>query len=167
MFQFCDECYLEFLNAPSWLTPAAQWTSAVLAGLALYIAWKNLGGVKRSQALQGQMNLITLENEMRKNLILYRQALEKYAKGTLENADELTNRKIEAFELYVTSADKIAALINADFLSEQFPKRDWKAEYQEIFNKVISYHEGEDMIIPGKSQMIRNIQNLTVKWNEK
>jgi hypothetical protein len=164
MIQFCDECYQEFINSPSWLTPAAQWTSAIVAGIALYVAYKNLGGVRRSQALQGQMNLITLENEMRKNLILYKQSLDDYAKATIANADELSKKRVNAFELYVTSADKIAALINSDFLYEQFPDRDWDAEYKEIFKKVIAYHEGEDNIIPGKSEMIRNIKMTIGKW---
>jgi hypothetical protein len=166
MFQFFGEYYQEFINAPSWLTPAAQWTTAIVAGTALYVAWQNLGGVKRSQALQGQMNLISIENGVRKNLVQYRVSLEEYAKAGLTNADEFVKKRINAFEIYVTSADKLAALINADYLNEQFPKRDWEEEYKEIFQQVISSYQGEDMFIPGKSQMIRNIVKLVNKWNK-
>ena len=166
MIQFCNECYQEFLNSPSWLTPTAQWTSVIVASIALYIAYKNLGGVRRSQALQGQMNLITLENEMRKNLILYKQSLDDYAKAELGNVDEFAKKRVNTFELYLTSADKLAALINSDFIYEQFPDRNWEAEYKEIFKKVISFHESEDIIIPGKSEMIRNIKKVIAKWDK-
>lgn len=43
---------------------------------------------------------------------------------------------IVAAEIYITSADKLAALINADYLHNQFPCRDWKKEYHDIFQKV-------------------------------
>jgi hypothetical protein len=164
MFQYCRECYQEFINAPSWLTPFAQITSAVVAAIALYVAWKNLGGVKKSQALQAQMNLISLENEIRKNQIQYKIVLDDYSKANLQNIDNLITKKTNAFELYITSADKLAALINADYLNDQFPNRDWKEEYKEIFQKVKIYHQGEDTIIPGKDQMIRNINKILTKW---
>jgi len=113
------------------------------------------------------MSLIALENEMRKNLILYNQSLDDYAKATIANADEYAKKRVNAFELYVTSADKLAALINSDFLNKQFLDRDWEAEYKEIFNKVVSYHESEDIIIPGKSEMIRNIKTTIRKWDRR
>lgn len=167
MFQFFGKYYQEFAAAPSWITQIAQLTSTIVAGFALYIACKNLGGIKRSQALQGQMNLISLENEMRKNSIQYKISLDEYSKAELKDAESFGLKRINAFELYVTSADKLAALINADFLNEQFPNRDWETEYREIFHSVISFFEGEDIFVPGKSEMIRNIDKLLKKWDGK
>jgi len=164
MIQFCEECYQEVINAPSWVTPLAQSVTALAAVWALRFAWKNLRGLNRAQSFQAQMNLISLENEVRKNLIHYKIVCEDYAKADLQHIDLLVIKKLNAFELYVSSADKLAALINAKFLSEQFPDRDWKLEYKDIFKSVVTYHEGEKTIIPGKAQMIRNINALLLYW---
>ncbi|MDR1676514.1 MAG: hypothetical protein LBR86_08620 [Tannerella sp.] len=164
------------------LTVFAPVISAVVAAIALGVAWKNLRGLQRSQTLQAQMNLISLENEMRKNHIQYKAAVEEYDaavkeyidatstqdkrsnSGNRNNISNLENKKTNAFELYITSADRLAALINADYLHSQFPGRDWKKEYSEIFQKVKACHRGDYAIIPGKKYMVRNIDETLKKW---
>lgn len=138
--------------------------SVVVAAMALGVAWKNLRGLKRSQILQAQMNLISLENEVRKNHIQYKVIIEEYSNATIQNISSLANKKTNAFEIYISSADKLAALINADYLHNQFPGRDWKKEYHDIFQKVKKYHQGEDAIIQGKEFMVRNIDATLKKW---
>jgi hypothetical protein len=140
--------------------------SVIVAAMALGVAWKNLRGLKRSQTLQAQMNLISMENEIRKNHVRYKVANEEYYNATsIQNISNLVNKKTNAFEIYISSADKLAALINADYLHNQFPGRDWKKEYHDIFQKVKKYHQGEDSIIPGKDYMVRNIDVILKKWN--
>jgi hypothetical protein len=137
-----------------------QIMSAVFAAIALYIAGKNLGGIRRGQALEAQMNLISLENELRRNHIQYETVLKKWLEGS-PDTDGLMN----AFELYMTSADKLAALINEDYLHKQFPNRNWEDEYKEIFLEAKRQNEGNRTIIPGREQMIRNINKvLMIKW---
>jgi hypothetical protein len=149
------------------LTLFAPILSAVVAALALGVAWKNLRGLQRSQTLQAQMNLIAMENEVIKNHIQYKTAIEEFYNAANTNIQSISNfviNKTNAFEIYITSADKLAALINADYLRNQFPYRDWKKEYHDIFQKVKKYHQGEDAIIPGKEYMVRNIDETLKKW---
>jgi hypothetical protein len=147
------------------LTPITQLTNAIVAAIALFVAWKNLRGLKRSQTLQAQMNLISLENEVRKNHIQYKAAVKECSNVTNgQDISNLVNRKTNAFEIYITSADRLAALINADYLHDQFPGRDWKKEYNDIFQKVKTYHQVDEEIIPGKEYMVRNIDKTLKKW---
>jgi hypothetical protein len=141
--------------------------SVIVAAMALVVAWKNLRGLQRSQTLQAQMNLIAMENEVIKNHIQYKTAIEEFYNAASINMQCISNfgiNKTNVFEIYVTSADKLAALINADYLHNQFPGRDWKKEYHDIFQKVKKYHQGEDAIIPGKEYMVRNIDETLKKW---
>jgi len=166
MLLYCRECFHEIIDASSIIAPLIQIASIIIASFALGIAWKNLGGVKKSQALQAQMNIISLENEFIKNQMQYKMVVDQYSKSNPQDIDDMNIKKVNAFELYITSADKLASLINANYLQYQFPKRDWKSEYIEIFQKVKIYHQGEDSIIPGKDQMIRNINIILLKWNK-
>jgi hypothetical protein len=153
------------------LTLFAPFMSVIVAAMALGVAWKNLRGLRRSQTLQAQMNLISMENEIRKNHIHYKVAIEEYYNATniqeisIQEISNLVSKKTNAFENYMTSADKLAALINAKYLHDQFPGRDWKKEYHDIFQKVKKYHEGEDSIIPGKEYMVRNIDETLKRWS--
>jgi hypothetical protein len=165
MFEFYRDC--TFANSGSWITPIAQSISAIAALLAFYIAVRNLGGTKNTQKLQAQMNLISLENEVIKNLIIYKKALSDYStpiKGV--NMSEIYERKINAFELYISSADKLAALINAEYLKKQFPKRNWENEYKKTFVKVVEYHKDEDSTNPNEDDMIQNINSLLESWSK-
>jgi len=163
MFEFYRDC--TFMSSSSWITPLAQTISAIAASFAFIIAVKNLGGTKKTQSLQAQMNLITLENEVRKNCILYKDAASELSIPQ-KDMRLIFEKKINAFEIYLSSADKLAALINAEYLNSQFPERNWESEYREIFVKVVDYHKGEDTIIPGKNEMIRNIVLLLDKWSK-
>jgi len=168
-FQCCHEYIYESINALSWITPAAQIISAIAAILAFIIACRNLGGVKNAQSLQAQMNLISLENEVRKNHVLFKNAIQKYVdesnKSNMSDLPALDLEKRNAFELYISTADKLAALINSDFLTGQFKKRDWKSEYADFFKSVQKQFISDDIIMPGKNQMISNIEKLLQKWN--
>jgi hypothetical protein len=139
------------------LTQFVPFMSVIVAAMALWVAWRNLRGLKRSQTLQAQMNLISMENTIRKNHIQYKMASEEYTNVTnsgVTNSQEIANfmsRKTNAFEVYITSADKLAALINADYLHDQFPGRDWEKEYSEIFQKVKIYHKEKIQLFRGKN----------------
>jgi len=176
MFNFYKECSQEFFNTSSWLGLFLQFSSVSVAAIALYIAWIRLAGLTRSQALQAQMNLISLENEMRKNGIQYKYVLNEIRKITKVTQhdfseanknlmDQLNEKRINTFELYITSADKIAALLNSKYLTEHFPERNWKDEYNEIFQSVMIQYEGEETFIPGKANMIKNTTIILKHWN--
>jgi hypothetical protein len=171
MFEFYRDCTFEQLSAHSWLTPTMQFISAIIAGFALYIAWVNLRGLKRTQLFQAQTNLINLENQVRTNLATLKLIDYKWKKSgdakMIDDFNRLTVEKINAFELYISSADKLAALIDSEYLKEQFKNRNWKEEYFDIFSKVIDYHKNEDSIIPGKDKMVNNISNLLKTWSTK
>ncbi len=168
MFQFCNECINHYTNAPSWITPLAQSISAFAAIFVFFVAWKNLRGLKRAQSLQAQMNLINLENDIVINYTKWKLAYYNYTseteKANPEKLQLVIIEKSSAFEVYVSSADKLAALIGSDFLIGQFENRDWQNEYSVIFKKVQQIHLTEDSIIPGKDQMIRNINQLLTMW---
>ena len=167
MFEFYNDCIFEQLSAPTWVTPMAQTISAIVAAFALFVAWNNLRGLKRTQTFQAQTSLIILENQVRNNLANLKLLDFKWKKaGDDKNEDFnlLTVERLNAFELYVSSADKLAALINSEYLTGQFEKRNWETEYLEIFSKVIEYHKNEDSIIPGKDKMVGNISSLLSNW---
>ncbi len=163
MFQYFRDCTIQLAGSPSWIGLILQIITIIIAIFALYVAWNNLGGVKRAQNIQAQMNLINLENEMRKNRINYKMLVDEYAK--IKNTDR--TKELNAFELYLSSADKLAALINSEYVQEQFPKRIWKDEYFELFKWVRIYYEGEDTIIQGKDKMIQNVLQSLKSWEQK
>jgi hypothetical protein len=180
MFDYCNECTQEFAGSSSWLTPLVQLASAGIAAWALYVAKVNLNGVRRSQILQAQINLINIENEVRKNGALYKATLLQYSQVSAEFAkknpnlaiadftkiSELDDKKISTFEAWVSSADKLAALINADFLRSQFPGREWKKEYGSFFSKIKRDHKNELGLIEDKNNMVRNIEKLLISMSE-
>lgn len=168
MFQFCNDCIYEYVNAQSWISPLAQSVTATAASIALVVAWRNLNGLQRTQSLQAQMNLITLENEVRKNHSQFKIAVEKHSRALNEesefkNLPTLTVEKDSSYEIYISSADKLAALIKSDFLVNQFRNRNWQEEYSAIFEKVKTYSQGN---VDSNDDLrgIRNIDILLTEW---
>jgi hypothetical protein len=141
-----------------------QIVSAIVAAFALLVAWKNLGGLKRSQSLNAQMNLISLENEVRKNKFEFDNALQNIAKDNIaeDKREELLFIQKKMYELYISTADKLAYLIASDYLIKHFEKRDWKKEYSEIFKdayKIYTTEEGRNDV-----NQITNIEKLLKQW---
>ena len=187
MFEFYTNNTFEGQNSFSWIPiiqVIIQLFTLSIASIALYTARKslntsnkNLEGVSRTQAVQSHMNLITLENEVRKNGENFRMATKKH-KITTDKDTEKSNLLTElelmfimdtmdnAFVLYMNSADKLASLVNTDYLKKQFQNRDWKTEYMDIFKDARSYFDDYDIEISGKSQMIRNITILLDIWDK-
>jgi hypothetical protein len=148
---------------------AFQIISMMIAGGALFVAWHNLRGLWRAQSLQAQMGLIQLENEVRKHHSQFKIAFQKYNDEYQEEHDSvrlqmMSIEQINAFELYVSTADKLAALIDSKFVTEQFHKRNWKDEYFAIFKEVQEYYQSDDTIFFGKEHMINNINKLLASW---
>jgi hypothetical protein len=155
--------YNEYINA--------QTISIIIAGWALWVAWRNLKGLCRTQSLQAQMGLIQLENEVRKNHSQFKLAFRKYDDEYQKEQDSkhlqmMNIEQTNAFELYVSTADKLAALIDSKFVTEQFHKRNWKDEYSAIFKEVQEYYQADGTIISGKEYMINNINKLLTSWGE-
>ncbi len=190
MFEFYTNNTFEGQNSFNWISiiqVLIQLVTLGIASIALYTARKslstsnqnlntankNLEGVSRTQAVQSHMNLITLENEVRKNGENFRMATKKHkiTTDTNKNATELelmflTDNMDNAFVLYMNSADKLASLVNTDYLKKQFQNRDWKEEYKDIFDEVNSSFKDYDIEISGKSQMIRNLIILLEIWDK-
>ncbi|KAA6347802.1 hypothetical protein EZS27_004755 [termite gut metagenome] len=144
MASYCNE----YINA--------RIISVIIAGCALFVAWRNLKGLWRAQSLQAQMGLIQLENEVRKNHSQFKIAFRKYDDEYQKKQDStllqmMNIERTNAFELYISTADKLAALINSQFLKGQFHKRNWKDEYFAIFEEVKKCYQSDDTIISGKN----------------
>jgi hypothetical protein len=147
----------------------------MIAFSALIIAVRNLNSVKRAQCVQSHMNLISLENELRKNQIAFKSIMEKYTKAcSPETFSEkeivsLSKEKDVAFELYVSYSDKLASIINTDYLQKQFKDtRDWKDEYYDIFKEAkMTYDDYPKITITGRESMIRNLDKILRNWNKK
>ncbi len=173
MFEFYRDCIFEVQNSSSYIGFFIQIIGTIISLSILYIAYTNLLGLRRTQSVQIHMNLITLENEVRKNSENLRMATNKHKKTTDINADIkelelalLIETRDNAFVLYVTFVDKLASLVNTDYLKKQFQNRDWKTEYIDIFKDARSYFDYYDIEISGKSQMIRNINILLDIWDK-
>ena len=119
------------------------------------------------------MNLINLENDKKKNRVNLKFLSKKYADAidvnTAQELDVQAIKRLEeernnAFELYIASADKLASLINTRYLQKQFNKRNWEDEYYEIFKEVKDYCDGYSGIIPGKDNMIKNLNEMLSQW---
>ena len=169
IFQYCSDCFQEFLNAPSWITPLAQSVTAGVALIALIVALRNLRRVKINQALQAQMTLFSLENEVRKNQSNFKVASLKHELAAAIQGpippSVLLMEKTNAFELYLSSADKLAALLKKDYLNKHFkPIRNWNEEYKEFFQKVRTFYDSEHPFIAGTTNMISNVNELLVEW---
>jgi hypothetical protein len=149
----------------------AQTISLIIAGFALLVAWHNLKGLWRTQTLQAQMGLIQLENEMRKNHSQFKIAFQRYVdeyqkKQDFTHLQMIHIERTNAFELYISTADKLAALINSKFLTGQFHRRNWKNEYFSIFEEVKKCYQSDDTIISGKKHIINNINKLLTSWEK-
>ncbi len=173
MLEFYKDCIFEVQNSSSYISIFIQIISAITSISILYIAYTNLLGLRRTQSVQIHMNLITLENEVRKNSEVLRMAINKHRITTEieENIKPLDlalliETRDNAFVLYISSVDKLASLVNTDYLKKQFQNRDWKTEYRDIFDDARYYFADYDMVISGKSQMIRNITILLDIWDK-
>ena len=176
MFEFYTNNTFEGQNSLNWIPIIIQLCTFAVAAYAVYTARESLNGVSRTQSVQSHMNLITLENEVIKNSENLRMASSKYKKttDTDENATKLelallSDAVDNASVLYISSADKLASFINADYLRKQFQKKEWKTEYKALFDNARTYfNEGSygDMAISKESQMIRNITILLELWNK-
>ncbi len=134
MFEFYGNYTLEVAN-PSFLIPIAQIIIQLItlgiAFFALRTALKslntsnqnlntantNLKGVSRTQSLQAHMNLITLENEVRKNITNRAIATYENSKASDDSRELLGIKENNAFMLYFASVDKLASLVKTDYLN--------------------------------------------------
>ena len=150
-----------------------QLGTAIFTFCLLLVAYFNLKGLNRSQLIQAHMNLINLENSIRKNRVNLKFLSKKYADAIDVNTEQeldvqaikrLEEERNNAFELYIASADKLASLINTRYLQKQFNKRNWEDEYYEIFKEVKDYCDGYSGNIPGKDNMIKNLNEMLSQW---
>lgn len=170
MFSFCFDCIQEFLNAPSWLTPAFQFWTAIIATLAFIVAKYNLDGVRRAQSLQAQMNLINVENDVRKNYSSFMVSTNKFEKEALnpgsENIEQCKIEKETATEIYFSSVDKLATLINSDFVTKQLKTKEWKREYFDDFKKAKRLYDVEKQTNLGFATRIDELTKIIEKWEQ-
>lgn len=170
MFTFCFDCIQEYLNAPSWLTPTFQFWTAFIATLAFFVAKFNLDGVRRAQSLQAQMNLINVENEVRKNYSNFMVSTKTFEKESLnQQGDKIEQYKTEketATELYFSSVDKLATLINSDFVIKQLKNKEWKREYFNDFKKAKRLYDVEKQTNVGLATRIDELTKIIEKWEQ-
>jgi hypothetical protein len=69
----------------------------------------------------------------------------------------------------VSYSDKLASIINTDYLQKQFKDtRDWKDEYYDIFKEAkMTYDDYPKITITGRESMIRNLDKILRNWNKK
>ncbi len=83
-------------------------------------------------------------------------------------ADDLAGKKLEeerkvvdtANELLYSAADKLAFIINAEEVVEQFEGRRWEGEYKELFSTIMQ------TIVNQESSHVRNIKKLLDNWKK-
>ncbi len=174
MFEFYRDCSFIGQNTSSWFTLILQLATPLIALCAVIIALRNLAGLTRAQSIQTHMNLIALENEIRKNHATFKISALNHKNATKSTSEkiltslQLDTLKLEednAFIAYVNSVDKLASLINAKYVQEQFNERDWKNEYEEIFKDVKNLSDGYFIIITNKSSLITNIDKVLLNFN--
>ena len=174
MFEFYTNNTFEGQNSFSWIPIIVQLITLGIALFALRTALKslntanqNLEGVSRTQSVQSHMNLIALENEVRKNIANRAIATYENSKAKEDDIELLGIKENNAFILYFISVDKLASLVKTDYLKEQFKNRDWKNEYYDIFDDARISASNYIAISSGKSQkMIQNITILLDIWDE-
>jgi len=172
MLDFYKDCSQEFSSSTSWVTPAAQTVSALAASLAFWIGIKNLRGITRTQALQAEVTLINFENQIRKLHGEFTIAERKYAVAT-ESKDEKIREEIpslavtkqSSLDIFVSSAERLASLINSENISKQLVGRTWEEEYKDLFTNVQSYWETE--MEGSGNKKIPNILSKLEEWGKK
>jgi hypothetical protein len=174
MFEFYKDCTFEMQSSFNWIPIIFQFFTLCIASIALYIASKNLTGVIRTQAIQAHINLISLQNEVSKNIA--NRAIVTYRRSKAIEPDRMEELGVEensAYILYFTSVDKLASLINTEYLPKQFPdnkgkidREKWKNEYYHIFEDARNAANVYDGVISGKSQMIQNLIILLDIWDK-
>ena len=184
MFEFYGNYSLEVANPSFWIPIFQIFIQLITLCIAIFalrtalkslntsnqnlnIANTNLAGVSRTQSVQSHMNLITLENEVRKNIANRTIANYENSKATDVDRELLGIKENNAFMLYFASVDKLASLVKTDYLKEQFKNRDWKNEYYDIFDDARTYANDYRAISLEKSQkMIQNIIALLDIWDK-
>lgn len=144
-----------------------QTLTLLTAAIAIFIAYKNLNGFRRTQFIQTHMNIINLEKDLRIKRTELKAATFEYARVTnvsdeKDYNEELIRKKsIEkdiAFELYVSAADKLALLMNTKQFKEQQKSKNWTDEYIDLFKETKEEFDNHTAVIPGKRNMINNIK---------
>ena len=160
------DCVFQYVSHQSWVTPLAQTISALAGVATLFVAWRNLRGLRRAQMIQAQVNLIDLETKARTYYVAYRETVQSYADNKDPAKVQVLNIKAAgALEIYIATVNRLAALIDSDFLTGQFDGRDWKSEYDEIFKQALQYYNDDTMIFPGKSALASDLTRLVGRWN--
>jgi len=164
MSVFCFDCIEQITPATTLTSIVISGGSALIALYALQIAQKNLKSVKNSHALQAQMNLITLEKDVRQGSAHFLEANRNFnlaIKNAHKNgiADHIYFEYNKSFNNYVASSDKLAAIILSGNLDVHFPNRDWKKEYESIFEQTKFIYDS-DTIIKNKNEKISNLEEL-------
>jgi len=172
MLEIYKECTFTSSSSFNWI----GFLTLCVAAFALYIARTNLIALKRSHKVQSHMNLINLENEVRRNNVKLKESIQEHTNSTtqeeLQNYDPKkiiqakTNRE-NCFEIYVTSVDKLASLIGTDYLSKQFSNRNWKEEYHDFFKKVMVIYQDHTLEFQNSEYKIPNFEKLLEEWNKK
>lgn len=166
MSLFCFDCVEQTTSGETIVSIIIRGLTAVIATFALYVAYRNLRSVRNSHALQAQMSLITLEKDVRKNRSQFREdssafskAMNKARKGGVPNEIYLAYSK--SFEYYVSSADKLAAIILTGNLKIHFPTRNFRNEYEDIFMEVQKIYETSQIF--SSNEKINNLIELLSK----
>lgn len=175
MFEFYSDCSFLTEQNSSWITYLIQLAPILIAFIALIVAYYNFKAFRQTNSVQTHLNLINIENDIRKNNTILRMITKEYNDSTSVSSQQQLNEseisrlsleKVNSFELYISSVDKLASLISTDYLKSQFDKRDWKAEYHELFKEAKDIFDGESSLIFGKKNMIQNLKQILDDWNE-
>jgi hypothetical protein len=168
MFTFCFDCIQEYISAPSWISVLIRFFTGIVVFAAFLVARHNLIGVRRAQSLQALMNLINLENDVRKNYSNFMLSTHKYEQESIvQNSTLIEQYKIEretTTELYFSSIEKLATLITSDFVTKQLNEKNWKEDYFDIFKRVKRLHNTEKQTNIGYTIKIENLEKLLLSW---
>ena len=156
------------------LSIIVQILTFITAAIAIFIAWKNLNGFRRTQFIQTNMNVINLEKDLRIKRTELKAASFEYTRVTDVSTEDDYNKELIrqknldkdiAFELYVSAADKLASLINTKQFEKQQESKNWIDEYIDLFKETKEKFDNHTTFIPGKMNMINNIE-VTLKNNK-
>jgi hypothetical protein len=149
-------------EVPNWISAISTAAAALTAIIAVILAYKQLGNLNKTLAMNVLSAVLQLESEMnarKERVDAVSAAIRKEGIKSKPNKAliEILGDELDGYlENWLNASDRLAYCIINGYL----PERDWRVEYRQYFDKLVVDHESRF----GAGTLYTNIVDLNHKW---
>lgn len=147
------------MEAATWVAALATFVMAVVAVIALIVAWRQLTNLGNTLRLNSLSAVLQIEADMNARKERVDEVTEKICSGEGTDAnrtDVLQDALDSRLENWFNAVDRLAFCV----LREYVPEKDWCVEYRDYISNIVIHHA--KFFLPGSRY--RNIIDLNNRW---